>query len=259
MSNALLLPLAVALAATPPTPLRADALSSTGPQTSRTETVRTNQTDLSRSDLARAQAWGLSETEWRRYRTLMQGIRGSVSPETISPVEVLGIHARDEAERRRYAELWAQAMWEDAERILAFQRAYVEAGRRLYPGVSVIDPSQLPEKEEETTGLGPQDRVLLFTRPDCDPCNALLTRLLRRIDQIAGIDIYLAGIDPSDDRAVRDWAAQHGIKPEWVRTRKVTLNFEAGALAELTGGRGEIPTLMRRRGEDLAVLSPAGL
>jgi integrating conjugative element protein (TIGR03759 family) len=257
--NALLLPLAVALAAAPLYPSRADQQPSRVTRAARTETVRTDQTNLSRSEIARAQAWGLSETEWRRYRSLMQGIRGSVSPDTISPVEVLAIHARDEPERRRYAERWAQAMWEDAERILAFQRAYVEAGRRLYPGVPLIDPSQLPEKEEETTGLEPQDRVLLFTRPDCDACDAMLARLLGRIDRIAGIDIYLADIDPGDDRAVRDWAAQHGIDPEWVRTRKVTLNFEAGALAALTDGRGEIPSLMRRRGEELAVLSPAGL
>jgi integrating conjugative element protein (TIGR03759 family) len=254
-----MLPLAVALAATPPLPLRADERPSSGPQTSNTETVRTDQTNISRGDIARAKTWGLSETEWRRYEALMQGIRGSVSPETISPVEVLGIHARDEAERRRYAELWAQAMWEDAERILGFQRAYVEASRRLYPDVPLIDSSRLPEKEEETTGLEPQDRVLLFTRPDCDACDAMLARLLGRIDRIAGIDIYLADIDPGDDQAVRDWAAQHGIESAWVRTRKVTLNFEAGALAALTGGRGEIPSLMRRRGEDLTLLSPAGL
>jgi integrating conjugative element protein (TIGR03759 family) len=257
--NALLLPLAVALAATPLSPSRADEQPAQATQSARTETIRTDQIKLSRSDIARAQAWGLSETEWRRYQTLMQGIRGSVSPDTISPFEVLGIHARDQAERRRYAELWAQAMWEDAERILAFQRAYVEAGRRLYPGVPLIDPSQLPEKGEETTDLGAQDRVLLFTRPDCDACDALLARLLHRIDRINGIDIYLADIDLGDDQAVRDWAARQGIAPEWVRTRKVTLNFEAGALAALTGGRGKIPSLMRRRGEDLAVLSPAGL
>ena len=259
MINALLLPLAVALAATPPLPLRADEPPSPATQTARTETVRTDQTNLSRGDIARAQAWGLSETEWRRYQSLMQGIRGSVSPETISPVEVLGIHARDEAARRRYAELWAQAMWEDAERILAFQRSYVEAGRRLYPGVPLIDASRLPQEDEQTTGLEPSDRVLFFTRPDCDACDALLARLVARIDRIAGIDIYLAGIDPGNDQAVRDWAAQEAIEPEWVRTRKVTLNFEAGSLADLTDGRGEIPTLIRRRGEDLAVLSPAGL
>jgi len=219
----------------------------------------TAETTLSRNETARAQAWGLSEIEWRRYESLMQGIRGSVSPSSISPVEVLGIHARDEAERRRYAELWAQAMWEDAERILAFQRAYVEAGRRLYPGVPLIDQSRLPGKGKQTTELQPQDRVLLFTRRDCPPCDALLARVLERVEQVAGIDIYLAGIDPGDDRAVRDWAARHGIEPEWVRNRKVTLNFEAGALAALTDGQAQIPALMRRRADAVSLLSPAGL
>jgi integrating conjugative element protein (TIGR03759 family) len=69
----------------------------------------------------------------------------------------------------------------------------------------------------------------------------MLARLLGRIDRIAGIDIYLADIDPGDDRAVRDWAAQHGIDPEWVRTRKVTLNFEAGALPRSPAGEGRSP------------------
>ena len=104
-----------------------------------------------------------------------------------------------------------------------------------------------------------EDRLLFFTRPDCAPCDALLARLLTRIERIAGVDIYLAGIDPGDDQAVRDWAAKHGIDPDWVRARKVTLNFEAGALAELTDGQGEVPMVIRRRGEALAVLSPAAL
>ena len=88
---------------------------------------------LADTDLARARVWGLSETEWHRYRHLMQGIRGSVSPSTISPLEVLGIHARDDEERQRYAEAWVRAMREDVDRILAFQRAYDAAGKRLYP------------------------------------------------------------------------------------------------------------------------------
>ena len=65
---------------------------------------------LSVTDLAHARLWGLSETEWRRYKQLMQGIRGSISPSTISPIEVLGIHARDDAERQRYAEVWALSL-----------------------------------------------------------------------------------------------------------------------------------------------------
>jgi len=259
VTDSRLLPVAVILAVSAPALVHGAEVRSPQTGSSLLEAVPTAETTLSHSEIARAQAWGLSEVEWRRYESLMQGIRGSVSPSTISPIEVLGIHARDEAERRRYAELWARAMWEDAERILAFQRAYVEAGRRLYPNVPLIDPSRLPEKGKQTTELQPQDRVLLFTRPDCPPCDALLARVLQRIDQVSGIDIYLAATEPGDDRAVRDWATRHGIEPEWVRSRQVTLNFEAGALAALTDGQAKIPTLMRRRGDAVSLLSPAGL
>ncbi len=57
------------------------------------ETSTSERSVLSESERARAHTWNLSEMEWQRYRQLMQGIRGSISPETISPIEVLGIHA----------------------------------------------------------------------------------------------------------------------------------------------------------------------
>ena len=77
---------------------------------SRIESTSSVTTPLAPLETARAEVWGLSETEWRRYRSLMDGIRGSISPPTISPIEVLGIHARDAAERLRYAEAWARMM-----------------------------------------------------------------------------------------------------------------------------------------------------
>ena len=89
----------------------------------------------------------------------MQGIRGSISPSTISPIEVLGIHARDEAERRRYAEEWARIMYEDAGRILAFQQAYDEAVKRLYPHQPLIDVSRLPGKSAEKPEHQATDRL----------------------------------------------------------------------------------------------------
>jgi integrating conjugative element protein (TIGR03759 family) len=214
---------------------------------------------LSESEQVRARTWNLSESEWRRYRQLMQGIRGSISPGMISPIEVLGIHARDEAERQRFAERWAQTMHEDAERILAFQHAYDEAIRRLYPGERLIDPDRLPEPSEKTGSLEPGDRVLFFTRTECPVCDALFGRLIQRIDAIAGIDIYLTGQPGGNDEAVRDWAKDHAIKPEWVRSRRVTLNHDAGALEQLTHGEGQVPYLMRRRGEDVSPLRVSDL
>ena len=214
---------------------------------------------LSPYELTRSRNWGLSETEWRRYKQLMQGIRGSISPSTISPIEVLGIHARDSEERRRYAEQWAQAMREDVSRILAFQHAYDEAGKRLYPNQQLIDIARLPLQSKKTNNLQMDDRVLFFTRPNCPACDVLLNRLLKRIDKMGGIDIYLTGTQLSDDQAIRDWAADHMIKPEWVRTRRITLNHEAGALEKLTHGKSDLPYLMRRRGDDLSVFLASDL
>ena len=214
---------------------------------------------LSPVEKTRAEAWDLSDTEWRRYRTLMDGIRGSISPATLSPIEVLGIHARDEGERRRYAERWARLMRDDAERILAFQHAYDQAWKRLFPSDRLIDPARLPDGETAEVTLQPADRVLFFTRPDCASCDALLRRLLKRVDTLAGVDIYLLGLPVNDDKAVRDWAEQQAIEPRWVRSRRVTLNHDGGALSQLTQGQGAVPYMLRRRDDVLAVLSPSVL
>ena len=214
---------------------------------------------LSPTDLARAHLWDLSETEWRRYKQLMQGVRGSISPSTISPIEVLGIHARDEAERQRYAEAWARAMHEDVDRILAFQRAYDAAGKRLYPNQPLIDIHKLPRKTEKTGALQSIDRLLFFARPECPVCDLLMGKLLKRIDEVSGIDIYLMDIDPGDDAAVRAWASRHQVDPEWVRGRRITLNHDGGALDKLTNGEGETPYVLRRRGKELSQLRVSDL
>ena len=219
----------------------------------------TDRTALAWSDVvpnerARAERWGVSVTEWRRYRELMAGIRGSISPANLSPIEVLGIHARDDAERRRYAEQWAVMMREDTERILAFQHAYDQANQVLYPDEPLIDRTRLPIRVEDEEALRTTDRVLLFARPDCSRCDTVLARLVARIDRLAGIDIYLSGIAPGDEQAIRDWAAARGVQPTWVKTRKVTLNFEAGALARLAPAQSELPVLMRRRDETVTHL-----
>ncbi|MEA3241815.1 MAG: TIGR03759 family integrating conjugative element protein [Pseudomonadota bacterium] len=214
---------------------------------------------LSALDLARARIWELSEVEWRRYKQLLQGIRGSISPSTISPIEVLGIHARDEAERQRYAEIWARAMHEDVDSILAFQRAYDAAGKHLYPNEPLIDIDRLPGKTEETSAFHSSDRLLFFARPACPVCDVMLKKMLMRTGEISGIDIYLTGVAPGDDVAVRDWASAHQLEPERVRSRQITLNHDGGALDKLTRGEGRVPYLLRRRGEDLSQLRASDL
>ncbi len=214
---------------------------------------------LSATDLTRAHLWNLSEVEWRRYKQLMQGIRGSISPATISPIEVLGIHARDETERQRYAERWAQAMRKDVTRILAFQHAYDAASKRLYPNEPLIDINRLPVKDKMSGVFQSSDRLLFFVRPKCPVCDQLMGKLLKRIDEVSGVDIYLMEVIPGDDVAVRDWATRQMIDPDWVHSRRITLNHDGGALDRLTSGQGKTPYILRRRGEGLSQVRSSDL
>ncbi len=225
---------------------------------SETTLTETRQTPLSASELERARTWSLNETDWRRYQNLMQGIRGSVSPATLSPIEVLGIHARDEAERRQFAERWAIAMHEDAERILKFQRAYDAATERLYPGQQLIDTAVLYGGKAQANELLPTDRILVRAALDCPSCDAMLGKALQRLDDVAGIDVYVVNATESEQGQIRNWARAQGIQPEWVRARRVTLNIDRPAPGEEQTSESP-PTLYIRRGERIERLAYAAL
>ena len=149
-------------------------------------------------------------------------------------------------------------MHEDVERILAFERAYQAAYRRLYPNAVLIDRERLV-RHEPPTPLQAGDRVLFFTRTDCPPCDALLSRVLRHQSRVAGIDLYIAGLEPGDDAGVRAWARARGIDPGAVQARRITLNHAGARLEELTGGQGTVPYLLRERDDTLAVLRASEL
>ena len=245
-------------------PLMAQNAGVTDQEGSDIQSARFSNTAQGATEKTRAELWGLSRDDWQRYRTLMQGIRGSISPASLSPIEVLGIHARTEEERHRYAQRWAMMMREDAERILAFQHAYDEAQQRLFPQAQLIDAVKLAMHQSTTKPalegeLGPTDRVLFFTATDCVACDALLDRLLARLPTIDGIDIYLLDVAPADEGRIREWAGSRKIEPGWVHGRRVTLNVDGGALDKLAARLGDPlaqrPVVLRRRGDAVLPLS----
>ncbi len=241
------------------TPAFGQSVSNTTAKDTRTMPHEATTTPLSATERERSNAWSVSDTEWRRYQSLMLGIRGSVSPTHLSPIEVLGIHARDSAERQRYAARWARAMRDDAERILAFQHAYDAAAKRLFSGQALIEVGTLRTLPQKTSELQADDRIVLFTRMMCPACDAVLVKLLSHLDTVAGIDIYISDVPTKDDEVIRAWAEEHGIKREWVGARRVTLNHDAGALQKITDGLVETPALFIRRNEQLSKLSYAEL
>lgn len=115
-------------------------------------------------DTQLAQMWNLSTPEIQRARLLMQGPRGAFSSSQLSPIEVLGIHARTDAERARYAKLFAQVSLDDTQRVLAWSRAAGAEVQRITAGMQVLNYDGVPKaavSEEAADMLGvPRDAVV---------------------------------------------------------------------------------------------------
>jgi len=202
--------------------------------------------------------WNLSEAEWTRYQTLMRGLRGSVSPATLSPIEVLGIHAQNEAERKDYARRWAKLMHEDAARILAFQAAYSEASRELNPSGQIIDTRALGGSVPQNTPIEwaqPGDRVLLFLPLDCLTCGDFLRAARAASAKGAQVDFYVTG--QAADAEILQWAAAQGFDPKAIQAKKITFNRENGELATVAGLGVNPPKMIRLRNRIATPIEPS--
>lgn len=217
------------------------AQAQTASTTARTVPSRERPAIAERSDEAQARDWGLRSEEWARYRELMQGPLGVYSP-SLDPLTALGIEARSDEERRRYAELQVQVEARRVEKTLAYQRAYDDAWRRLAPGAQRVNLPGTGAAVDRGMVAG-SERTAVFVKADCAPC-------VQRVQQLqaagTGFDLYMVG-SRQDDARIRQWATQAGIEPAKVRARAITLNHDSGRWLSL-GLQGDLPAVVRQVG-----------
>jgi integrating conjugative element protein (TIGR03759 family) len=123
----------------------------------------------------------------------------------LDPLTALGIEARSDEERNRYAELQVQAEAQRVGKTLAYQRAYDAAWQRLFPGQQRVNlPGAKAPGAGNTGSAGWR-----FVKADCPPCAQRVRQL-----QAAGtaFDLYMVG-SRQDDARIRQWATQAGIDP----------------------------------------------
>lgn len=254
--------------------VQADPVATTATSERQTALEQTRATSL---DLERAKMSGLSQDEWQRYTTLLRGPRGLWTP-TLDPVWTLGIHARTDDERRKYAEMAAQQEHARVTGELAFQKAYDDAFKLLFGNEPIIDMQKLEanraaararadkKQPHQKTGLKKSPasdiadaRALFFVslKTDCTTCDTLLPKLLKRAERGDGVDIYFVGAGAQDNVAIQAWAAKRAVPPEWVRNGLITLNYDQASLAPLHQQR--VPQLMLRRGVDIVNATPESL
>lgn len=181
-----------------------------------------------------AQQWGLSDSDWSRYQSLMKGERGIMSP-GLDPLTALGVETDNSAERKRLAELWVKHEYARAEKEMAFQREVNAAWLRLYPETLAVNMGSNAAGIAHDT----QGRLALFVKENCSRCDARLAAVLA---DNRPVDIYLVG--GNSDEAIRAWAIRHNIPVEKVRSRQITLNHDGGLW--LRYGQGQMPVILQQ-------------
>ncbi|WP_397453215.1 TIGR03759 family integrating conjugative element protein [Pseudomonas sp. NA-150] len=189
----------------------------------------------------KASQWGLDTAEWEHFQQLMQGPLGIHSP-NLDPLTALGIEAKTEQERTRYAELQVHMETARVTKLLAYQNAYDEAYKRLYPQmlpVNLVGTDLTPQ----ASPVSAPDRLAVFVTADCKTCADKVKQLQRDNQRF---DVYLVGSRGSDD-SIRAWALTAGISPDKVHSRQITLNHDSGRWTRV-GGKGEFPAVLREIG-----------
>lgn len=237
--GSLALAVVIALAIAPSRNAHAQSASTISSAT-RVTTTESQTTLDARQEQRLAEAWGLKREEWTRYRELIRGPLGIYSP-NLDPLTALGIEARSEEERKRYAQLQARMEGVRVQKLLAYQRAYDEAWKQLYPTLPRVRLNQGREQAHEAPVSATDGHPAVFIKADCPACDARVLAL-----QAAGraFDLYMIGTR-GNDAAIRAWASRIGIDPTKVRARTITLNHDAGRWLQVGDG-GALPAVLHR-------------
>lgn len=208
--------------------------------------TQTSTAGSTKSRLDKAKEWGLTETEWSRYEEVMAGPRGYWSPH-LDPLTALGVEARNDTERRHFAELWVRMETARTTRELAFELEHINAQQRIFPDVKPVQYS--PQvRGKSTLATSGAKRILFFAYKGCiDACRAPLLNLIKIVssDSAPVLDVYVKGFD-ADDTALRGWAANEQIPAQLVQSGRITLNHENGSLNRLKLTLENLPlTLLR--------------
>ena len=209
----------------------------------------TNKLTLTETQLHEASVWGLTIDEEKRYVQLMQN-RSAIYYKGLhqTPIDILGINARDEAERDHFAELASRQEAQKVSKNIAWNNAFYKAYNQLFKDVPVVgefDPSPYAPDNYKPVVLKPNDTLYWFIKPE----HAVKTVLLPLIEALQStpnttLHLMLLGVD---DAGVQQWANVQQIPRELVSTGQITLNHGELSFDALTVKNKATPLLLLAR------------
>lgn len=223
---------------------------------------------LTKADQQQAQSWGLDSSEEKRYLAIMTN-RGTqyfkardlkthagdmIVSDNYTPVEVLGINARTDAERRKYAQEQAEQEFQWNAKFLAYNNAYHKTAVTLkdelnLPIIKKFDTTKFSPYSYKPISLKPHDKLMLFVGIN-DAVRSIISSLMGSItkDPNIQLDVYFVGKNITKTE-VQTWAKSQNLIPEMVKDHQITLNFGNDRFSELNTNR-KPPVLVLVRGAE---------
>lgn len=185
-----------------------------------------NQLKLTKKQLHEAKVWGLTTEEEKRYVFLMQnksklyykGLRQT-------PLDILGLNARNEAERNHFAEIAAKQEAQKVSQNIAWNNAFHKASNQLFANVPVVgdfDPSPYSPYAHKPVHLSGGDTLFFFIKEE-DAVKTILFMLYDALENTPNAKLHLMLMD-MDDTTIQLWANQHQIPQHLVNSGRISLN-----------------------------------
>ncbi|HAT1867308.1 TIGR03759 family integrating conjugative element protein [Legionella pneumophila] len=185
-----------------------------------------NKLTLTEAQLHEAKVWGLTIDEEKRYVLLMQN-KSKFYYEGLrqTPIDILGLNARNEVERDHFAELAARQEAQKVSKNIAWNNAFYKTYNRLFTNVPVIgdfDPSPYSPYAHKPVQLSQGDTLYFFIK-EKDAVKTILMMLFDAIEQTPDTRLHLMLLN-MDDATIQIWANQHQIPQHLVNNSRISLN-----------------------------------
>lgn len=203
-----------------------------------------------------AKVWQLTDAEEKRYIQLMQSRSGVYYQGLrMSPIDILGLNARDDAEREHFADLAAKQEAQKVAQNIAWNNAFYQAYNKFFKDVPVVgdfDPSPYSPYAHQPIQLKPGERLYLFVKAD-DAVKTILMQLVDAVIRTPNTQLNLLFIDMDSD-AIQLWANRQQIPLALVNSQQVTLNDGKPQYDALTLKSKHTPLLLLSRGKSSHVV-----
>jgi integrating conjugative element protein (TIGR03759 family) len=215
-----------------------------------------NKLALTEAQLHDASVWGLTVDEEKRYVQLMQN-RSAIYYKGLrqTPIDILGINARNDVEREHFAELGARQEAQKVAKNIAWNNAFYKAYNQLFKDIPVVgefDTSPYSPNNYQPVVLAPNDTLYWFIKPE----HAVKTVLLPLIEAIQStpnttLHLMFLGAEPID---IQLWANRHQIPRDLVTQGQITLSQGELSFGALTLKKKTTPLLLLARNGSSSVV-----